>query len=335
MDARLTVNVDRAPDYFALARLQGEDPVVFVAEQKGRIIGICGTAFRKVRLRGRETAIAYIGGIKIDREYRKGLAAFRLMKAVADYLTESPVRLGVIMIMGHNRAMDAILSGRGGIPPFAKIFRFKLAFLLPSSWYRSAGSYDVRFARETDSVELRELFETYYADYELSPVWSSGKFRELFSQHNFHLSDGQVALQNGRIAAALFPWDQRAIKNTVIQAYGGIFRLLYLAQKPFHLLPVPGEPLLEDCVRFLLYRSGHQVAARELLRRQLRIGKGTYRFVRIGYQPGGDLEEVIKGFPAIRVPLDYYAVFRPDDQEREALLQHLRQAKIWEDLSLH
>ena len=48
MRGSLVINVDRSPDYFCLARLQGENCKIFVAEKNDEILGMIGCSFTKV-----------------------------------------------------------------------------------------------------------------------------------------------------------------------------------------------------------------------------------------------------------------------------------------------
>lgn len=61
---------DRAPDYFATARLQ-ERTRLAVAEHAGRLVGVCANALHRTRLLGRERLLAYTHHERIDPDFQR------------------------------------------------------------------------------------------------------------------------------------------------------------------------------------------------------------------------------------------------------------------------
>lgn len=335
MDAKLAVNIDRSPDYFSLAGLQGNDPAIFVAEKDGKLIGAVGISFRDVYFKGEKIRIGYIGGIKIDHTCGNSFVAFRLMKHVAEYLSDTPVKFGVILVMGENRAMNALLSGRAGIPPFDRIAGYRVKYLFPCRFQRSSHNYTCRHAIRSDIPRLSELFRRFYDNYELAPRWNDRYLLSLYKEPDYNLENTWLAMNGEKIVAVVTLWDQSAFKNTVVSRYAGKYSLLYNALRPSKLLPPAGRSLSEICIRHLVFDEKYPDVARYLLKWILKHQTREYRFVRFGFLPDTLHEQIISKFCGISIPVNLYCVFRPNDPDRELMVNHLQQSLIWEDLSLH
>ncbi len=335
MDAKLVVNNDRTPDYFYIDELLGEEPVIFVAEQDQKIIGTVGIVFRKVNFKGNPLSVAYIGGIKIENPSQNVLLTFRLMKYTMDYLMKTPIKFGFILVIGANRAMEALLSGRAGIPPFDLVshYRAKNIFLLPSLYLRK--KYKIRPAVQSDIPAMAELFRRFYSDRELGPDWSIDHLKALYRQKDFVLNNTWLALKNDTVIAAISLWDQSGFKNTVISHYGGEYALLKKLISPLNFVPAEGEPLLEMVIRHLAFEDQYMDAARDLLKWTIRNYRKSYRFFRCGYPLKSKQEKVFSKFIGLSIPINFYTVFRPADPDRGDMVRHLKQSLVWEDLSLH
>jgi len=61
---------DRSPDYFASLSLQ-EDARVMVAEEGGRLVGVCSAARHCVPLLGKQRAVLYIQKGRVRPEFQR------------------------------------------------------------------------------------------------------------------------------------------------------------------------------------------------------------------------------------------------------------------------
>lgn len=335
MDAKLVVNNDRTPDYFYLDDLLGETPVIFVAEKQNKIIGTVGVVFRTVEYKGKAVSVAYIGGIKIENPYQNILLTFRLMKHVMDYLMDTPVKLGFILVIGANRAIEALLSGRAGIPAFDLVSNYRVKNIFPLPFLRPGKKYSLRPATQTDISEIAELYKRFFAGYELRPDWTAGYLSSLYEQKDFDLDNTCLAIHNDTIVAAISLWDQSRFKNTVISRYGGKFAFLKKIISPLRLVPPEEHPLSELVIRHLVFADGCRDAGSDLLKWSIRSNRRKYRFFRCGYPLNSQQAEIFDKFWGLSIPINFYSVFRPGDPNRDDMVKHLRQSLVWEDLSLH
>ncbi len=335
MATDLVVSIDRSPDYFCLSNLQGNNPVILVAEKDGKLIGAVGFSFRTVFFRGAPLQIAYIGGIKIDLDFQKSLVAFRLMKQVADLLGQSPVKCAVILVIGKNAAMNALLSGRAGIPVFDHIAQYQIKYLLPVRFYRLSEKHIIRPATRADLKELSVLFKQFYRNYELSPSWDEDYLSARFQEPGFRLESSWLLVKDNRIVAAASLWDQSAFKNTIVTHYGGKYALLSNLLRPLNLLPKSNNPLSENCLRYLVWADRYPDAGQELVRWLLKNQTCNYRFLRFGYHTQSVYSALLKKIWGFTISVNLYCAFRTGDSDRAGMIEYLRYSLIWEDLSLH
>ncbi len=335
MAARLVVNNDRTPDYFYIDELLGDQPLIFVAEEASRIIGTVAVVFRNVLYREVPIPVAYIGGIKIENPAQNRLLAFRLMKHVMDFLIETPVKFGFILVIGANRAMEALLSGRAGIPCFDPISRYRVRNLILMPGRGPSARYKIRCATASDLGEMADLYRQFYRHYELKPDWSEKYLATLYQQKDFFPGNTYLAFQQDSLVAALSLWDQTRFKNTVISHYGGIYSILKILTRPLKLVPDEGKPLSELVIRHLAFREGCENAARDLIRLAMANQRRKYRFLRCGFPLGSEAARILGKFPGLSITVNFYTVFRPGDPDRESMVNHLRRSPVWEDLSLH
>jgi len=335
MESNLAVNVERAPDYFQLANLQGDDARVFVAEQDGVIKGAVGCCLREVVLLGRRTLIGYIGGIKVAAEARKGLTSFRLMNAVADHLRTTPIEVAIVITMENNAAMAPILAGRLGMPPFHLLGQFNLNYIWPLFKPRVSAHYLIRPLREDDLEPLAHLFTGFFQNYALTVEWTPARLSALLKQPNFGPGNILIAEEDGRPVAALSFWDQLAFKQTIVAQYGGWLKTVASLLKSFKFLPAEGEPFNELNLRHLVYEDGKSLAARDLIRFLINEKRQQYRLFRFGFHQNSRLGTLLSGYPHLKVPLNCYLAFKNPDQNTSAIISALCQGQIWEDLSLH
>ncbi len=336
MRGALVINIDRSTNYFCLARLQGKNSKIFVAEKNNEILGMVGCSFRDIILFGKLTTIAYIGGVKIRESAKTGLTSFRLMKKVKDYLLESKIKFAVILVLSDNKAMTGLLSGRAGIPAFHLLAKYHITYIIPLYSLKSTENYTIRESKSSDLQEIVNLFSKFYKDTELSPRWTPEFFTTLLEQSpNYDYSNILVALKNENIVAALSLWNQSSFKRTVVERYSSWYKVLRFLTTPLHILPPVGEPMSEMCFRHIVCAKGHESAVTELVRTAIKKYRKEYRFFRAGFQDRDFLMNSIKGFPKLKIGLNLYAAFREDNADTNDIIYRLSQSKIWEDLSLH
>ncbi len=140
MRGDLDLCITRAPDFFALNRLEGRRWRVAVAESRaGDLAGCVMVAERATHLHGEIQPTIYIGDLKVHPHWRGTRVADSLSRwahaQARDY--GSPSAPTLITVLAGNRAMEWRTGGRGGVPAFRRLSRirsWKHGSMRPSRW---------------------------------------------------------------------------------------------------------------------------------------------------------------------------------------------------------
>ncbi len=117
--------ITHCDDYPLFFRAMG-DEACFVAQHHDRVVGVLGTAIRKLSMPdGTQTTTAYLGDLKIAPGARGGLVLARLAQAADDWLRPN-VTSAFGVVMGGTSLLPSAYSGRAGIPPFQDVGRLMI-----------------------------------------------------------------------------------------------------------------------------------------------------------------------------------------------------------------
>ena len=75
MRGDITMCVERAPDFFALSRLEGHRWRVGIAEDRGTVVGCVAASERLAYVNGAATRTAYVGDLKVHPAHRNRVVA--------------------------------------------------------------------------------------------------------------------------------------------------------------------------------------------------------------------------------------------------------------------
>lgn len=135
MMGEVAICVERAPDFFALSRLQGEVCRVGVAEAEGEVAGCVSVALRRTYLRGRPASTLYLSDLKVHPRHRGGATA----DALSRWAREASSRLGgdkapaLMVVLAGNRPMERRAAGPRELPRFRRIATIR-SISMPLLW---------------------------------------------------------------------------------------------------------------------------------------------------------------------------------------------------------
>lgn len=255
MEGHITLRMDRAPDFFALNRLEGDAWRVGVAvDADDRIVGCIAAARRRAWVNGLETTTAYVGDFKVHPNAR-GSGAADLLTAYARDASgalcgdDAPV---LATILAGNGAAERRARGPRGMPVLARFATLNVA-AIPLLWERRerVGGFSIWPAAPRDLERMAALWRDLAPSRQLAPALTADSLGVWIGRApGLALSDYLLALDaRGRLRGFLGVWDQASFKQMRVVSYsprlavarGAINLVASLARVAR--LPEPGMPL--------------------------------------------------------------------------------------------
>jgi hypothetical protein len=247
MRGDLTMCMDRAPDFFALARLEGERWRVGAAERDGEIAGCVAASMRSAYVDGYVTPTGYAGDLKVHPAHRNGDAADALTRFASSTLRGfgGNALLTLVTVLEGNRAMERRAVGPRGLPRLTRFATLDV-HAVPFLWARaeSIRGLSVRAARREDLDEMGALWRAVAPARQLAPALDAERLAAFIeAAPGLTIEDYLVARRgDGRIAGFLALWDQRRLKQLRVLGYS---RRLSLARTALDAIAlVSGTPRL-------------------------------------------------------------------------------------------
>jgi hypothetical protein len=264
MRGDLTMCMDRAPDFFALARLEGERWRVGVAERDGEITGCVAASARMTYVDGYVTPTGYAGDLKVHPAHRGGISADALTRFTSDTLRGfgGTGLLTLVTILEGNRAMERRAVGPRGLPHltrFATLEVHAIPFLWPRA--QSVCGITVCAARREDLDEMGALWHVVASGRQFAPALDAARLAAFIdAAPGLAIEDYLVARRgDGRIVGFVALWDQRLLKQLRVLGYSrrlsvartalnGISRVAGTARLPDAGSVLPSLAALHLCV---------------------------------------------------------------------------------------
>ena len=312
---------DRAPDFFALNRLEGERWEVLVAEDAAeRIVGCVAVAARRAWLHGREVSTLYVSDLKVHPEWRGGPAADLLEQAARDACermggSEVPV---LLTVLAGNRAMERRTPGPRGLPRLDRFATFD-AWSIPLAWRRAdpedATPFTVEAARPRDLEAMAELWAAVAPTRQWTPAHDAASLAR-FIQRAPGLDMEGVRLAfgpDGRLAAWAAVWDQSVFKRMRVTRWSPrlkVARAAVNAVAPWlgaQRLPDVGAPLPGASLALACVPTTAPAAMRALVLDACRLLHGRCAFLSVGLDERDPLRAALGGLMAQPTRVHAYA----------------------------
>ena len=226
MEGDLSLCIDRAPDFFALNRLEGDRWRVAVVDSVDRrAIACVATAERRVWLHGNPRTVVYAGDLKVHPDYRDARTADALERFVTDTARDTagdatPVYL---TILGGNTAMERRVGGPRGLPQLQR-FATLNAFAIPMLWSRpmpDGADLRVEEATEASLEEMADLWSNVAPTRQFAPVMDAERLaRWIADAPGLRVSDYLLVRDRNRcLRGFVGVWDQRELKTLRVLRY--------------------------------------------------------------------------------------------------------------------
>jgi hypothetical protein len=255
MEGDIALRMDRAPDFFALNRLEGDTWRVGVAvDGDDRVVGCVAAARRCVWLNGVETTTGYVGDLKVHPSARRSGAADLLTGYARDVSSalcgeDSPV---LVTVLAGNGAMERRARGPRGMPILARFATLSVA-AIPLLWERRqrVAGLSIWPAAERDLERMAALWRDLASARQFAPVVDADSLGTWIGRApGLAFSDYLLALDGrGRLRGFLGVWDQTSFKQMRVVSYStrlaiarGAINLIASLARAVR-LPEPGAPL--------------------------------------------------------------------------------------------
>jgi hypothetical protein len=217
MEGTISVYAERAPDFFALHRLQGEPWLVAVAEEAGgRIVGCGSLAAREVYLDGEPVRCMYGGDVRVAEDWRGTSLVWRMHAWCWERSRELGHDLWYVSIMEGNHAARALVRPLRGQALYSLAGRAVVLGVDPLSPTKPS-AIEAEEATATDLPTIAALLDRENRRCNFAPVWSTDRLaRQLVTAPGLSLQDLHVVRDGGEIVGVVAAWDQRLFQRTMV-----------------------------------------------------------------------------------------------------------------------
>ncbi|HYN81397.1 MAG TPA: GNAT family N-acetyltransferase [Gemmatimonadaceae bacterium] len=246
MSGDIELRMDRAPDFFALNRLEGASWRLAVAEREGGVVGCICFSERECYLDGRVQRTAYIGDLKVHPDHRDSVIADALSRSAAECMGHLPENTPVLItVLAGNAAMERRLAGPRGLARFSHVGTIR-THSLSILWKRRN---PVRWAAVSpatwsDVEEMAALWREVASQRQLAPAHDADSLaRWVREAPGLDIRDFRLArARDGKLLGFLGLWDQRQFKQLTVVSYSS---RMALARRVFNFLAplTSSEPL--------------------------------------------------------------------------------------------
>lgn len=310
MEGDITLAVDRAPDFFALNRLEGASwrvGVVDRAKGTGGVAGCIAVAERTVYCNGEPTSAMYVSDLKVHPDHRGSAVADTLSAWAQEVCLETggPDVLVFLTVLAGNRAMERRMPGPRGLPRLRRVATLR-THTVPILWRRRPPDAGVTLSRAgpADLEEMCALWSRVARRRQFAPVLDAGGMAAwIDAAPSLEVSSYRLARRtDGALAGFLATWDQSAFKRLRVMGYSprlagvrAVFNTLGPAVGATRLLP-PGGALRNLTAAHLCVPGDEPAVLRALVVDAYNAARGKgFSFLNIGLDVTDPLAVATKG----------------------------------------
>lgn len=230
LDGDIRVSLEREPDVFFAAKVEGDEHQTIVAHDRsrGRTIGMGSRSVYSGFLNGRPARIGYLSQLRLDREYRgrvpllsRGYALIRSLRQA-----DAPPFDITTITAGNSAARRLLSAGVDGLPAYQELEPFTTLAIPTSRRRRSSPPAGIRIERgSTGRLDaIVACLDRNRVRYHFAPRWTADDLRSPERSRGLDVRDFLVALREERVIGCLAVWDQSSFKQVVVRGYSGLMR---------------------------------------------------------------------------------------------------------------
>jgi hypothetical protein len=247
MDGEIRVSLEREPNAFLAAVVEGEPHCTIVARQNGIVVGMGSRSVRSAFVDGEPRRLGYLSQLRVDRAFR---GRPRLLAAGYDLLRSfrrpDELPFDLTSVIADNQVARRLLgAGLPGLPAYREVEGF-VTLVVPttSRARRDAGIERGSRDRLPDIADIAACLERNRSRYQFAPRFTVEDLLSPERSRGLAPEDFFVAVAGGEIAGCLALWDQSEFKQVVVRGYAS--RLARRRPWINGLAPLLGFPRLPD-----------------------------------------------------------------------------------------
>jgi hypothetical protein len=216
MAGRISLSLEREPDFFTEARCPGSEHQTIVARDESRVVCAGTCSFRQRFVNGEPRRVGYLGGLRLDASMagrfdilRRGYRFFHQLQRA------SPADFYFTAIAADNqRARKFLERGLPGMPRYESLGDFVTMLVPVPRGCRVAAGVPPAATVE----ELLAVLDEHNRGCQFAPGWTAEQLQALHPL-GLRMENFRVLPAGGKAVACAALWDQRAFKQAVIRAY--------------------------------------------------------------------------------------------------------------------
>jgi len=253
MDGAIRVSLEREPDAFLAAAVEGDPHHTIVARDSGTgaVVGMGSRSVGNAYVNGEPRRLGYLSQLRIDRAFRgrrrllaSGYALLRGLRGP----DETPFDL--TSIIADNRvALRLLNAGVPGLPRYHELGKFVTLILLTPNPRHPPREVRIERGSRERMGEIADCLARNRRRYQAAPFFSEEELLSPERSRGLTPESFHLAMSGSTISGCLAVWDQSAFKQAVVRGYAPrlarwrpwINRLAPLLRTPR--LPDPGTRL--------------------------------------------------------------------------------------------
>jgi len=326
MQGKISIRIDREPDFFRLLDMRGSSFVI-VAELQNTIIGCCSASSVDVFVDGKPEVVFYLADFKIHPDYRKSTVAMRIGKAMLQKfeLLDADLLFGTAAY--GNDDVKPFFTGRAFLPKAEEVGIFNVFLIIPTSFKKKNIKYhlgEVPLISSTIS-----FFNNFMKKYQLGPVYSESSF-----DNNILIT----ASFNNELVAAITLFDTGPAKQNVLIQLPLFLKCIIKSIGALNTIyTIVRLPKINEVVQILYIKSfackqGHEEALKLLLGRARNIAhEKKYTFLTIGIHEKDPLIKIFANYLKITFKSVGYVTSLKNNKDK---INYILKGIPFEDYSL-
>lgn len=231
MEGVISVSFRREPNYFAAHACEGDFVQVITSRDScsGQIVGMGSRSVRDRYVAGRPTNVGYLSGLRIHPAYRRGTMLARGYHYLKELDRDGKAEFYLTTIAVDNRpATESLLGGRAGLPFYKKVGRLNTWIVPKRRWtQRSSATSVIRPVERQDVEALIRFLQRVSANRDFLPCYTKQDFCFPAKVFPGMQKNNLLGLWvDNELLGTLGVWDQRGMKQVVVEQYDWWLRLL-------------------------------------------------------------------------------------------------------------